>query len=169
MKRKLLAALAGALLVPGLMLAVPGLASAHGYISGPPSRQAECAQRLLDCGDIKYEPQSVEGPKGLQSCSGGNSRFAELDDDSKPWRATPTGNSVTFTWTFTAPHRTSTFNYYVGGTLLKSVNLAGAQPPQGMQHTVDLGGRTGRVKVLAVWNVYDTANAFYSCVDLQVG
>jgi predicted carbohydrate-binding protein with CBM5 and CBM33 domain len=169
MKRKLLAALAGALVVPGLMLAVPGLASAHGYISGPPSRQAQCAQGVLDCGDIKYEPQSVEGPKGLQSCSGGNSRFAELDDDSKPWQATPTGHSVTFTWTFTAAHRTSTFDYFIGGNKIASFDLGGAQPAQGLQHTVNLGGATGHVKVLAVWNVYDTANAFYSCVDLQVG
>jgi chitin-binding protein len=169
MKRKLLAALAGALAVPGLMLAVPGLASAHGYISGPPSRQAQCAQGVLDCGDIKYEPQSVEGPKGLQSCSGGNSRFAELDDDSKPWQATPAGNSVTFTWTFTAAHRTSTFDYFIGGNKIASFDLGGAQPAQGLQHTVNLGGATGHVKVLAVWNVYDTVNAFYSCVDLQVG
>lgn len=169
MKRKLLAALAGAIVVPGLMLAAPGLASAHGYISGPPSRQAQCAQGVLECGDIKYEPQSVEGQKGLQSCSGGNSRFAELDDDSKPWQPTPVGGSVTFTWTFTAAHRTSTFDYFIDGSLVKSFDLGGAQPQQGLQHTVDLGGRTGHVKVLAVWNVYDTTNAFYSCVDLQVG
>ena len=32
-----------------------------------------------------------------------------------------------------------------------------------------MGNRTGRQKVLAIWNVYDTANAFYACVDLQVG
>lgn len=169
MTRKLLAALAGALVVPGLMLAAPGLASAHGYISGPPSRQAECAQGVLECGDIKYEPQSVEGPKGLQSCSGGNSRFAELDDDSKPWQATSVGRSVTFTWTFTAAHRTTNFEYYLGGQKIADFELNGAQPTQGLQHTVDLGSASGRVKLLAVWNVYDTANAFYSCVDLQVG
>lgn len=169
MTRKLLAALAGAIVVPGLMLVAPGLASAHGYISGPPSRQAECAQGMLECGAIKWEPQSVEGPKGLQSCSGGNARFAELDDDSKAWVPTQVGNSVTFTWTFTAAHRTSTFDYYLGGTKIASFDLGGQQPTQGLQHTVDLGGATGRVKLLAVWNVYDTANAFYSCVDLQVG
>src|ERR1044072_1467446 len=133
MKRKLLAALAGAIVVPGLMLAAPGLASAHGYISGPPSRQAQCAQGVLECGDIKYEPQSVEGPKGLQSCSGGNSRFGELDDDRKRWQPTPVGGSVTFTWTFTAPHRTSTFDYFIGGTLGKSVELGGAPPHAGVQ------------------------------------
>jgi chitin-binding protein len=33
---------------------------------------------------------------------------------------------------------------------------------------VDLGGHTGRQTVLAVWNIADTANAFYACIDLQV-
>jgi chitin-binding protein len=28
---------------------------------------------------------------------------------------------------------------------------------------------SGRQKLLAIWNIADTANAFYSCVDLQVG
>ncbi|MCW2641364.1 MAG: hypothetical protein JWP76_3670, partial [Dactylosporangium sp.] len=31
------------------------------------------------------------------------------------------------------------------------------------------GSRSGRQKVLAVWNIADTTNAFYSCIDLQVG
>ena len=42
----------------------------------------------VSCGDIKWEPQSVEGPKGLRNCHGSVGRFAELSDDSKPWRAT---------------------------------------------------------------------------------
>ncbi|TVT14815.1 chitin-binding protein, partial [Amycolatopsis rhizosphaerae] len=52
---------AGAALAPLLALAAPGVASAHGYIDSPPSRQAQCAQGIVDCGEIKYEPQSVEG------------------------------------------------------------------------------------------------------------
>jgi chitin-binding protein len=34
---------------------------------------------------------------------------------------------------------------------------------------VNLGNASGRQKLLAVWNIGDTANAFYSCVDLQIG
>ena len=49
------------------------------------------------------------------------------------------------------------------------IEMAQLAMAQGLPHTVDLGGASGHVKVLAVWNVYDTANAFYSCVDLQVG
>src|SRR3712207_9510458 len=53
-------------------------AHAHGYISSPASRQAQCAKRAtsFDCGDIIYEPQSVEAPTGSMQCNGGGSRFA---------------------------------------------------------------------------------------------
>jgi chitin-binding protein len=129
-----------------------------------------CAQgRVANCGDIIYEPQSVEGPKGLMSCSGGNSRFAQLDDPNKGWPATSVGNSVTFNWVFTARHSTTNFEYFIGSTRIAVFNLGGAQPAATLSHTVSLGGRTGRILVLARWNVADTVNAFYSCVDLQAG
>src|SRR5215204_5859113 len=63
-------------------------AQAHGYISSPPSRQANCAQgKVANCGDIVYEPQSVEAPKGSTQCNGGGSRFAVLNDNSRPGRS----------------------------------------------------------------------------------
>jgi chitin-binding protein len=151
-----------------LMVASP--ASAHGYVSSPPSRQAMCAQgRVANCGDIVYEPQSVEGPKGLRSCSGGNSRFAQLDDPNKGWPATSVGNTVAFNWVLTARHATSTWEYFIGGTRIAVFDDGGRQPPANVSHSVNLGGRTGRQLVLAVWNIADTTNAFYSCVDLQIG
>ncbi|MDQ0380674.1 lytic polysaccharide monooxygenase auxiliary activity family 9 protein [Amycolatopsis thermophila] len=167
--RRIATIAAAAALAPLALVALPGTASAHGYVDTPPSRQAQCAQGVVLCGDIKYEPQSVEGPKGLRSCSGGNARFAELDDDSKGWRATPVGTTVTFTWQLTARHRTSTWEYYVGDTRVGLVDDGGAQPGATVTHDVDLSGFTGRQKVLAVWNIADTANAFYACLDLQVG
>jgi chitin-binding protein len=48
-------------------------------------------------------------------------------------------------------------------------NDGGAQPGATKAHTVSMGGRTGRLTVLARWNIADTAMAFYACVDLQVG
>lgn len=145
-------------------------AGAHGYVSSPPSRQAMCAQgRVANCGEIIYEPQSVEGPKGLMSCSGGNARFAQLDDPNKGWPATSVGNTVTFNWVLTARHATSTWEYFVGGTRIAVIDDGGRQPNATVSHTVSLGGRTGRILVLARWNIADTPNAFYSCVDLQVG
>ncbi|CAM5705901.1 lytic polysaccharide monooxygenase [Streptomyces californicus] len=85
--KRMLAVAIGAGIAPLLAVTLPaGSASAHGYISSPPSRQAQCAAGTVSCGSIKYEPQSVEGPKGLTSCSGGNAAFAELNNDSKGWR-----------------------------------------------------------------------------------
>ncbi|MGV9978352.1 lytic polysaccharide monooxygenase [Micromonospora wenchangensis] len=154
--------------VTSLGLAAP--AQAHGYVSAPPSRQALCAQgKVPDCGQIRYEPQSVEGVKGLRSCSAGIAQFAVLDDDSRGWPATPIGSTVTFTWVNTARHATSNWEYFIGGTRVGVVDGGGRQPDATVSHTVNLGGFTGRQKILAVWNIADTANAFYSCVDVQIG
>jgi chitin-binding protein len=145
-------------------------AQAHGWIVSPPSRQDNCAKgRVANCGDIIYEPQSVEAPKGSMACNGGGSRFAVLNDESKPWPAASVGNNVTFTWTLTARHSTSTWEYFVGSTRIAVFDDGGRQPAATVSHNVSLGGRTGRIKVLARWNIADTAMAFYACVDLQVG
>src|SRR5690606_9980445 len=222
-RRRTAAVTAGLGLAPLIAVMLPATAAhAHGYVSAPPSRQAQCAQGIVDCGAIRWEPQSVEGPKGLRSCSGGNARFGELDDDGKGWQAATgrntvtftwtfparhrtrdyeyngrgrggagvasggnarfgeldddgkgwqaatVGNTVTFTWTFTARHRTRDYEYYVGGRRVAVIDGGDRQPPATVSHTVDLGGVSGRQKVLAVWNIADTANAFYACVDLEV-
>lgn len=149
---------------------IAGPAQAHGYISSPPSRQALCASGVVtNCGDIRYEPQSVEAPKGSKLCSGGNSRFTVLDDDTRNWPATTVGTSTTFNWTLTARHATSTWQYFIGNTQIASFNDGGQQPGATVSHAVSFGGFTGRQKVLAVWNIADTVNAFYSCVDVQIG
>jgi predicted carbohydrate-binding protein with CBM5 and CBM33 domain len=158
-----------AALVASLFVAV-GPASAHGYISNPPSRQANCASgKVANCGDIVWEPQSVEAPKGSKLCNGGGSRFAVLNDAGKGWPATSVGRTVTFNWVFTARHATATWEYFIGNTLLASFNDGGAQPGATKSHTVSMGSFTGRQTVLARWNVADTANAFYSCVDVTIG
>ncbi|GHJ16515.1 MULTISPECIES: lytic polysaccharide monooxygenase [unclassified Micromonospora] len=151
-----------------LALAAP--AQAHGYVSSPPSRQALCAQnRVPDCGQIRYEPQSVEGPKGLKSCHAGIAQFAVLNDDSRNWPATTVGSTATFTWVNTARHATANWEYWIGNTRVAVVDGGGRQPDATVSHTVNLGGFSGRQKLLAVWNIADTANAFYACVDLQIG
>ncbi|WP_229401778.1 lytic polysaccharide monooxygenase [Micromonospora okii] len=169
MSRKIVLPLASAgAVVASLAIAAP--VQAHGYVSGPPSRQALCAQgRVSNCGQVKYEPQSVEGPKGLRNCHAGIPMFAELNDDSRNWPATSVGSSVTFTWTNTARHATSNWEYYIGGTRVGLVDGGGRQPAATVSHQVNLGGFSGRQKLLAIWNISDTSNAFYSCVDLQIG
>ncbi|MFY1632062.1 lytic polysaccharide monooxygenase [Solwaraspora sp. WMMB335] len=170
MRRRITLSLLSAGAVLGtLLVATP--AQAHGYISYPASRQAMCAQGRVpaDCGAIVWEPQSVEGPKGQRTCHGGVARFAILNDTSVNWPTTQVGNSVTFTWTLTARHSTSTWEYYIGGSRIAVFDDGGRQPNATVSHQVNLGGRSGRQTVLAIWNIADTANAFYSCVDVQIG
>jgi predicted carbohydrate-binding protein with CBM5 and CBM33 domain len=170
MRRKVvLPLLTVAAVVTSLVVAVAP-ASAHGYISSPPSRQANCASgAVANCGDIVYEPQSVEAPQGSTQCNGGGARFTVLNDTTRNWPAATVGSTVTFNWVLTARHATATWEYFIGSTLLASFNDGGAQPGATKSHTVGLGAFTGRQTVLARWNIADTANAFYSCVDLNIG
>ncbi|WP_286014137.1 MULTISPECIES: lytic polysaccharide monooxygenase [Nocardia] len=169
-RRTMLSFVGAAGLAPLIVAALPAApASAHGYISSPASRQAQCAQNQLPCGPIKYEPQSVEGPKGQRNCSAGDARWKDLDDDSKPWKVHQVGSSMNFTWTFTARHATSNWEYWVGGKRVTVVDGGGRQPGQTATHTVNLSGLSGRQKLIGIWNIADTPNAFYSCVDIQIG
>lgn len=147
MKRR--AALAiGALVAPLLAVSLPAsTASAHGWVTSPASRQDQCANGVVDCG----------------------AQFAELDNDSKGWRVTPVARTYTFNWHHTARHATANWQYFIGNTKIAEFSGHGAQPPADVSHQVDFGGFTGRQKVLAVWNVADTGNAFYSCIDVNIG
>ncbi|WP_229072953.1 lytic polysaccharide monooxygenase [Actinoplanes sp. DH11] len=167
--RKLFALFAVAMLGAAGSLLAASPAAAHGYVSSPPSRQALCAQGKMACGQIKYEPQSVEGPKNLRSCNANVPQFAELNDDSRGWPATNVGTSLTLTWINTARHATANWEYWIGGTRVASISGNNQQPPATLSHTVNLSGFSGRQKLLAIWNISDTANAFYSCIDINIG
>ncbi|MFG2301940.1 lytic polysaccharide monooxygenase [Actinacidiphila glaucinigra] len=187
--------------VVGLGLAVlsvlgTGSAWSHGCTDAPISRQKLCANgTVTNCGDIQWEPQSVEGPKGFPSlgpsdgtlCAGGNSRFAQLDNPrgGTGWPVTKvTANqSYSFRWQFTASHATSDFRYYITKqgfdpsrpltrsaltlTPFLTVDYNGARPPATVTHQGTMPSRTGRHIILAVWSVADTGNAFYACSDVQ--
>ena len=154
----------------GSTLVTAGPAAAHGYISSPPSRQALCAAGAVpDCGPIQFEPQSVEGPKGLRNCHGNLSQFAVLSDESRNWPAKSVGSTVTFSWTLTARHRTSTWEYFIDGKRVAVFDDGNQIPESVVTHRVDLSDFPGRRTVLAVWNIGDTPNAFYNCVDLNIG
>lgn len=128
--RKVTAAMVGVLAAPLIVVALPsGTALAHGYINSPASRQAQCASGVVkDCGAIQWEPQSVEGPKGLQSCHANLSQFSVLSNDNKGWKVTNTGRSVTFNWTFTARHRTRDYDYFVDGRKVATFSGNNQQP-----------------------------------------
>ncbi|WP_037912576.1 lytic polysaccharide monooxygenase auxiliary activity family 9 protein [Actinacidiphila yeochonensis] len=191
--------IAGSVIGLGALSAVvlsTGSASSHGYVSTPPSRAALCAAgTVTNCGDIQYEPQSVEGPKGFPTagpadgsiCSGGIARFAQLDDPRNgAWPATKVtgGQKYTFTWKLTAQHSTTDFSYYITNntynpnkpltrseinpTPFLKVAYNGAQPPTTVtqQGTIPTG-HTGKQLIVGVWTIADTGNAFYSCADVQ--
>jgi predicted carbohydrate-binding protein with CBM5 and CBM33 domain len=195
MRKKIGSAVIG-LGVALLSVIATGSAQSHGYTTLPMSRQALCAKgTVTNCGDIQYEPQSVEGPKGFPAagpadgtiCAGGNSRFAQLDDPrSGQWPATKVtgGQSYSFTWTFTASHATTDFRYYLTNSSynptkpLTRANLNttpflivpynGTRPGTTAVHQGTIpGGKTGKQLIVAVWTIADTSNAFYSCADVQ--
>ncbi|MCB7136136.1 lytic polysaccharide monooxygenase [Cellulosimicrobium marinum] len=149
-------------------IAIAPSASAHGWITSPPSRQDHCATGTtsFSCGGLQYEPQSVEAVKGSMQCSGG-SGYDILDDESKPWPRTTTGSEVTFQWKLTANHATSVWEYFVDGKLFASFDGGGVQPPKDISHTLT-GLPEGNHTILARWSVADTVNAFYNCVDLNI-
>lgn len=194
MRKKIGAAVVG-LAVAGVSLLATGSASSHGYTDSPISRQKLCANgTVTNCGNIQWEPQSVEGPKGFPAagpadgkiCSAGLSQFAQLDDPrGGAWPTTKVsgGQSYNFRWQFTARHATTDFKYYVTKNgWNSSVPLTRAaldlqpfltvpynnqQPPATLTHTGTLPARSGRHLIVAVWTIADTANAFYACSDVQ--
>jgi chitin-binding protein len=170
MRRILVYPLVTAAAVAAGLVATGSAASAHGYVSAPPSRQALCAQRAVaDCGQIQFEPQSVEGPKGLRRCDGGLAQFSVLSDESRAWPARSVGGAVDFTWVFTARHRTANWEYFIGNTRVAVVDGGNAQPEAVVTHRINLSAFPGRRTVLAVWNIGDTPMAFYNCIDLNIG
>ncbi|GAA3125065.1 lytic polysaccharide monooxygenase [Streptomyces rameus] len=126
-KTKVSAVVLGAVTAGAFALSTGG-ASGHGYTDLPISRQKLCQNgTVTNCGQIQWEPQSVEGPKGFpaagpadgQLCNGGLSQFAQLSAPTTPsgaaWPTTKVtgGQSYTFRWQFTAMHATTDFKYYV--------------------------------------------------------
>lgn len=175
-----------------------GAAQAHGYTENPPSRQAQCAAgQAGDCGPIQYEPQSVEGPGNFPQagppdgkvCSAGNANFGQLDDPRGgrwPAASVQPGQEVRFQWKNTASHPTASYRYFItkdGWDPAKPLtrdqmepapfltkDFGGQKPGPTESHPVRLpAGKTGHHVVLGVWDIADTANAFYSCSDVNFG
>jgi chitin-binding protein len=169
-KVKLYAAVVG-LATAGTFVLSTGGAGAHGYTDQPLSRQKLCAANggsVANCGDIQWEPQSVEGPKGFpaagpadgQICSANHTNFSQLDQPKTPsgaaWPTTKVtgGQSYAFRWQFTAVHATTDFKYFVtksgwnqnhaltradlNTTPFLTVPYNGQRPPSTFSHTGSL-------------------------------
>lgn len=168
--------------------------SAHGYVFD--SRGHLCAQGENDnCGGVVWEPQSLEGPGSFpaggpedgQIASAGGV-FPELDQQSEDrWTKVnlETGQN-TFTWRKTAAHATANWRYYITKpdwdpnspltrdqldlTPFCSVQHDGTRPRSTESHTCNIpSDRSGYHIILAVWEIADTANAFYNVIDVDLG
>ena len=168
-------------------------ANGHGYVSSPPSRNYGCKTGLNSgCGGVQYEPQSVEGPDGWPAggpqggtVASAGGRFSQLNEQSSTrWGKTRmSSGSATFSWVFTAGHRTRDYKYYItreGWNQNQALSSAsfdttpfctvdgGMRIPQGqVDHQCTVPTRQGYHVVMAVWDVGDTSNSFYNAIDLQ--
>ncbi|MFB8206757.1 MULTISPECIES: lytic polysaccharide monooxygenase [unclassified Streptomyces] len=195
MRKKITSLLAGLGLAGAALLATSAPAQSHGYTDSPISRQQLCGiGTVKHCGQIQWEPPSVEGPKGFPTrgpadghiCSGGIGRFSELDDPrGGAWPATKVtaGQNYTFNWRIEARHATTDFRYYItkdGYDPTKpltradletqpflTVPFGGRLPGSTVSHSGVLPQKSGKHLILGVWTISDTGNAFYACSDVQ--
>ncbi|WUI01228.1 lytic polysaccharide monooxygenase [Spirillospora sp. NBC_00431] len=197
MPRKTSIAVAAAV-TAGLPLALAVPAWSHGYTTSPPSRSYLCGQhKVQNCGQVQWDPDGVEGPKGFPArgpgdgdiCAGGDGRWGELDDQrgGTGWPATKVtaGQSFNVSWHFTAPHSTTSFRYFLTKdgwnstqpitrdsldlTPFINKSYGGRQPSDRDVHSGTLPQRQGRHILLGVWDIADTGNAFYQCIDVDFG
>ncbi|QWH45425.1 lytic polysaccharide monooxygenase [Bacillus toyonensis] len=176
---------------------IPQNAYAHGFVEKPGSRSALCSPTYgalnVNCGSVMYEPQSLEAPKGFpqagpvdgQIASAGGKFGGILDQQTADrwFKNTITGGENTFNWKFTAPHLTSKWHYYItkiGWNPNKALTRADFEPIGTVQHDGSAASnnvahkinvptdRSGYHVILAVWDVADTANAFYNVIDVNL-
>ncbi|MCF1868802.1 MULTISPECIES: lytic polysaccharide monooxygenase [Enterobacterales] len=169
----------------------------HGYIDKPPSRAFLCSSKgqnlNKNCGPVQYEPQSVEGLKGFPNdgpkdgeiASGGNAAFSALNEQSADrWHkvAMKSGEN-TFKWTLTAKHSTASWKFFITKPewdMNKPLTRAdfdltpfcqqddnGKIPTATVELNCNIPERSGYQVILGVWNIADTANAFYQVIDAE--
>lgn len=190
--------ISAALLAAGILgVSMTPNAYAHGFVEKPASRAALCSQNYgalnLMCGNIMYEPQSLEAPKGFPLSGPADGKIASagglfggiLDEQSENrwFKNTITGGLNTFTWKYTAPHLTSKWHYYMTKSgwnpnkpltrtdleLIGTVEHNGSAASNNLTHTINVPpNRNGYHIILAVWDVADTSNAFYSAIDVNL-
>ncbi|OCH68869.1 N-acetylglucosamine-binding protein GbpA [Vibrio splendidus] len=183
---------------------VCGGAMAHGFVSlndegNIISRVALChlegsegQPKNMDCGNIQYEPQSVEGDDGFPEGGPDDGYIASaeisiarnLDEQtSERWQKRPIeAGSQEFEWTFRANHIAAGFKYYITKkgwdqnepleraafdlTPFCEVDGHGDMTQDTATHTCEVPVREGYHVILAVWDVGDTDKAFYNAIDV---
>ncbi len=150
---------------------------------------------LAKYGPVIYEPQSLEAPKGFPAAGPADGQIASaggavgnnfnLDRQTATmWTKQDLNTGPnTFTWRYTATHPTTKWHYYITKAdwnpndqlnrsdfeLLTTINHGGAQAATNPSHSVNIpSDRLGYHVVLAVWDVHDTAMAFYQVIDVNL-
>ena len=101
------------------------------------------------------------------------------------YRKLPVSGAQSFSWHHTARHVTESWRYDItndGYDPTQPLTRADLdpqpflevpgnfeQPPADVTHTGTLPDRSGRHLVFAVWEIGDTPNAFYACIDVDFG
>ncbi|ARJ71235.1 hypothetical protein C5L17_000889 [Latilactobacillus sakei subsp. sakei] len=140
-------------------------------------------------GQVQYEPQSIEAPKNTfidgKLASANISSFSNLDEQtSTRWHQNQVkSGALTIKWHLTAQHKTSTWDYYLtrpgwnpnqplsilNFEKITSIDDQGKLPAKDVAQTINIPtDRSGYNVLLGVWNISDTANAFYQAVDLNI-
>jgi chitin-binding protein len=168
-------------------------AQAHGYVSAPYSRALACKMGLnTNCGNIVFEPQSLEAPKGYPQAgpvdgkiASAGGAFPQLDQQTfgRWYKNEISPGPLRIDWTYTAPHSTAQWRYYITKQswdpsgplerndfeLISTIAHNGTAASNNKVHTISIpANRSGYHVVLAVWDVADTANAFYNVIDVNI-
>lgn len=154
-------------------------------------------QTLEKYGNVITNPQSLEARKGFPEAGPADGRIASaegglgqindyiLDDQgSNRWtKQEVSSGPLRIDWHYTAPHRTTKWHYYMTKPgwdqnkpltresleLISTINHDGSTATNNQDHTINIPeNRMGYHVILAVWDVDDTANAFYNVIDVNV-
>nr|AIY28331.1 putative lytic polysaccharide monooxygenase [Paenibacillus curdlanolyticus] len=178
------------LLMLACWLLVAERASAHGWIEE--SRAGLCMTgQNTGCGAVQYEPWSVEGrgdfpeigvPDG--EITGGGKYAPLYEQTATRWtKVNMTGGPYTFHWKMVANHSTNRWDYYITKPgwnpnepigrddieLFCRYEDNGAIPPMDVLNDCYIpNDREGYHVIIGVWDIFDTVNAFYQAIDVNL-
>ena len=145
-------------------------------------------------GAVIDEPQSLEARKGFPEAGPADGKIASANEAKGPqldaqtstlWtKQNITTGPTNFTWHYTKSHRTTKWHYYItknGWDQNKKLTRDELQfigEVQGYGQTADKMPLTQTINIpsdhigyhviLAVWDIYDTSNAFYNVIDVNI-
>ena len=188
------------IMLAGIFMATSGAAWAHGYVNSPESRAFMCSSdgkyKNTDCGDIMYEPQSLEAPDGFTQTAAADGHMGSvnvssalsLDEQTATrWaKNTMKAGDNTFTWYFKAGHPAAGYKYFITkpgwnpnqkldrASFEKTpfCDVAGSSLPEPQSETAvsmhcNVPERTGYQVIRAEWDVSNTSNSFFNLIDVN--